>query len=56
MVYKSIHENYDKFIFNITFIILNTKKIAKKIKTEKGMKEKNKETTKEEQEKSEEMS
>lgn len=56
IVYESIHKNYDKFIFNITFIILNIKKIAKKIKTEKGMKEKNKETTKEEQEKSEEMS
>ena len=58
IVYESIHKNYDKFIFNITsiclYIILS--KIAKKIKTEKGMKEKNKETTKEEQEKSEEMS
>lgn len=56
IVYESIHKNYDKFIFNITLIILNIKKIAKKIKTEKGMKEKNKETTKEEQEKSEDMS
>lgn len=56
IVYESIHKNYDKFIFNITLIILNIKKIAKKIKTEKGMKEKNKDTTKEEQEKSEEMS
>ena len=37
-------------------VVAKYKKIAKKIKTEKGMKEKNKETTKEEQEKSEEMS
>ena len=53
IVYKSIHENYDKFIFNITFIILNMIEITEKSKNSKNKRE---EKEKNRGEKSEEMS